>query len=234
MSPGNTSLPTRILVVDDERQITRVLRTSLETHGYQVAIAGDGLEALRLFETFHPQCIITDLSMPNMDGVELTKAIRSLSETPIIVLSVREQDLTKVAALDAGANDYITKPFSTPELLARVRVQLRKRTEETSKPTRLTEGEFTIDTEAHRVTVRGQELHLTPKEFDLLHLMIQNSGRVLTHKTLLRGIWGPSGENQPEYLRVLIAQLRKKIDQPETPSVIESEPWVGYRFRAAE
>ena len=234
MSPNSTPLPTRILVVDDERQITRVLRTSLETHGYQVAIAADGVEALRLFDTFHPQLVITDLAMPNMDGVELTKAIRSLAETPIIVLSVREQDLTKVAALDAGANDYITKPFSTPELLARVRVQLRKRSEETLKPARLTEGEFTIDTEAHRVTVRGQELHLTPKEFDLLFMMIQNSGRVLTHKTLLRGIWGPSGENQPEYLRVLIAQLRKKIDQPETPSVIESEPWVGYRFRAAE
>jgi two-component system KDP operon response regulator KdpE len=121
----------RILVVDDERQITRVLRTSLESHGYQVAIAADGLEALRTFETFHPDLIITDLSMPNMDGVELTKAIRKHSQTPIIVLSVREQDLTKVAALDAGANDYITKPFSTPELLARVRVQFRKRPEET-------------------------------------------------------------------------------------------------------
>ncbi len=224
----------RILVVDDERQITRVLRTSLESHGYQVAIAADGLEALRTFETFHPDLVITDLSMPNMDGVELTQAIRRLAETPIIVLSVREQDTTKVAALDAGANDYITKPFSTPELLARVRVQFRKRPEEATKPTRLVEGDFTIDTEAHRVIVRGQELHLTPKEFDLLLLLIQNAGRVLTHKTLLRGIWGPSGENQPEYLRVLIAQLRKKIDLADQPSIIESEPWVGYRFHAAE
>jgi two-component system KDP operon response regulator KdpE len=224
----------RILVVDDERQITRVLRTSLESHGYQVAIASDGLEALRSFETFHPDLVITDLSMPNMDGVELTQAIRRLAETPIIVLSVREQDTTKVAALDAGANDYITKPFSTPELLARVRVQFRKRPEDTAKPARIVEGEFTIDTEAHRVIVRGQELHLTPKEFDLLLLLIQNAGRVLTHKTLLRGIWGPSGENQPEYLRVLIAQLRKKIDLPDHPSSIESEPWVGYRFRSAE
>ncbi len=224
----------RILIVDDERQITRVLRTSLESHGYQVAIASDGLEALRTFETFHPDLVITDLSMPNMDGVELTRSIRRLAETPIVVLSVREQDITKVAALDAGANDYITKPFSTPELLARVRVQLRKRPEETIKPVRFSEGEFTIDTEAHRVTVRGEELHLTPKEFDLLLLLIQNSGRVLTHKTLLRGIWGPAGENQPEYLRVLIAQLRKKIDIPDQPSSIESEPWVGYRFRAFE
>jgi two-component system KDP operon response regulator KdpE len=224
----------RILVVDDERQITRVLRTSLESHGYQVAIAADGMEALRAFETFRPDLVITDLSMPNMDGVELTQAIRRLAETPIIVLSVREQETTKVAALDSGANDYVTKPFSTPELLARVRVQLRKRPEESVKPTRILEGEFAIDTEAHRVTVRGQELHLTPKEFDLLLLLTQNAGRVLTHKTLLRGIWGPAGENQPEYLRVLIAQLRKKIDLPDQPSIIESEPWVGYRFRAAD
>ena len=224
----------RILVVDDERQITRVLRTSLESHGYQVAIAADGLEALRAFDTFRPDLVITDLSMPNMDGVELTQAVRRISETPIIVLSVREQEMTKVAALDAGANDYITKPFSTPELLARVRVQFRKRPDETPKQTRLVEGDFTIDTEAHRVTVRGQELHLTPKEFDLLLMMIQNAGRVLTHKTLLRGIWGAAGENQPEYLRVLIAQLRKKIDLPDQPSSIESEPWVGYRFRTME
>ena len=224
----------RILVVDDERQITRVLRTSLESHGYQVAIASDGLEALRTFETFRPDLVITDLSMPNMDGVELTRAIRRLTDTPIIVLSVREQEITKVAALDAGANDYVTKPFSTPELLARIRVQFRKRPEEAAKPTRLVEGDFTIDTEAHRVTVRGQEMHLTPKEFDLLLLLIQNVGRVLTHKTLLRGIWGPSGENQPEYLRVLIAQLGKKINLRDQVSSIESEPWVGYRFRSAE
>jgi two-component system KDP operon response regulator KdpE len=224
----------RILVVDDERQITRVLRTSLESHGYQVAIAADGVEALRLFDTFHPDLVITDLSMPNMDGVQLTRELRGRSRTPIHVLSVREQDMTKVAALDAGANDYVTKPFSMPELLARVRVQLRAQPEETPQPAKISEGEFTVDTEAHRVVVRGQELHLTPKEFDLLLLLMQNPGRVLTHKTLLRGIWGPGGEHQPEYLRVLIAQLRKKIDLPEQPSVIESEPWVGYRFRAAE
>jgi two-component system KDP operon response regulator KdpE len=224
----------RILVVDDERQITRVLRTALESHGYQVAIAADGIEALRQVDTFHPDLVITDLSMPNLDGVELTKAIRRHSQMPIIVLSVREQDTTKVAALDAGANDYVTKPFSMPELLARVRVQLRPRPQEESTPTSITEGDFTVDIEAHRVVVRGSELHLTPKEFDLLLLLVKNAGRVLTHKTLLRGIWGPAGEHQPEYLRVLVAQLRKKIDLPDQPSPIESEPWVGYRFRAAE
>jgi two-component system KDP operon response regulator KdpE len=223
----------RILVVDDERQITRVLRTSLESHGYHVAIAQDGLEALRTFETFHPDLIITDLSMPSMDGVELTRSIRRQSSTPIIVLSVREQDSTKVDALDAGADDYITKPFSTPELLARVRVQLRRREVETPSQSKLAEGDFAIDSEAHRVLIRGAEVHLTPKEFDLLLLFLQNAGRVLTHKMLLRSIWGAAGVNQPEYLRVLVAQLRKKIDTVDHPSYIESEPWVGYRFRAS-
>jgi len=226
--------PIRILVVDDERQITRVLRSSLESHGYEVATSQDGLEALRSYEKAAPDLVITDLSMPNMDGVELTRAIRRLGNTPIIVLSVREQDQTKVEALDAGADDYMTKPFSTPELLARVRVQLRRhqdeRVESIAEP--LLEGDFVIDRVAHRVTIRGQEMHLTPKEFDLLLLFVQNAGRVMTHKTLLRAIWGPSGANQPEYLRVLIAQLRKKIDMPEAPSYIESEPWIGYRFRA--
>jgi len=228
----------RILVVDDERQITRVLRSSLESHGYDVAIAQDGLEALRVYEQFAPNLVITDLSMPDLDGVELTKAIRRLGETPIIVLSVREQDLTKVAALDSGADDYMTKPFSTPELLARVRVQLRRRHAREEAGANIAEtladGDFLIDRQAHRVTIRGEEVHLTPKEFDLLVLFVQNAGRVLTHKTLLRSIWGAAGGNQPEYLRVLVAQLRKKIDLPEALSHIESEPWIGYRFRASE
>jgi len=225
----------RILVVDDERQITRVLRGSLESHGYEVFVAHDGLEALRLYEKSAPDLVITDLSMPLMDGVELTQSIRKIGTTPIIVLSVREHDETKVAALDAGADDYMTKPFSTPELLARVRVQLRRHHDRSVQPLAeiLQDGVFLIDQIAHRVTVRGQEIHLTPKEFDLLLLFLQNSGRVMTHKTLLRAIWGPAGANQPEYLRVLIAQLRKKIDVPEAESYIESEPWIGYRFRSA-
>jgi two-component system KDP operon response regulator KdpE len=226
----------RILVVDDESQITRVLRGSLESHGYEVAIAHDGLEGLLCYEQSPPDLVITDLSMPNMDGVELTQAIRKLGETPIIVLSVREQDHAKVTALDAGADDYITKPFSTPELLARVRAQLRRSRrpipEAGAEP--LAEGDFVIDRLAHRVVVRGQEVHLTPKEFELLVLFVQNAGRVMTHKALLRSIWGAAGNNQPEYLRVLVAQLRKKIDMPEAASYIESEPWIGYRFRAVE
>jgi len=228
-------MPTRILVVDDERQITRVLRGSLESHGYEVAVAQDGAEGMRVFEQFAPDLVITDLSMPVMDGVELTKAVRRLGETPIIVLSVREQDQTKVLALDSGADDYMTKPFSTPELLARVRVQLRRRREEEApEEDTLVEGDFRIERAAHRVTIRGEEVHLTPKEFDLLELFVRNADRVMTHKSLLRSIWGAAGVNQPEYLRVLVAQLRKKIDRPEGASYIESEPWIGYRFRAGE
>jgi len=228
-------LHTRILLVDDERQITRVLRGSLESHGYEVAIAQDGAEALRVFEHFTPDLVITDLSMPVMDGVELTKAVRRLGDTPIIVLSVRDQDQTKVLALDSGADDYMTKPFSTPELLARVRVQLRRRSEQ-GEPQQdtVTEGDFHVDRAAHRVTIRGEDVRLTPKEFDLLELFVRNVDRVMTHKSLLRSIWGQAGVNQPEYLRVLVAQLRKKIDRHEGASYIESEPWIGYRFRASD
>src|ERR1700722_843487 len=221
----------RILIVDDEPQITRVLRTSMQSHGYEVEVAQDGLQAFKLFEQFAPDLVITDLSMPNMDGVELTKAIRNLSDTPIIVLSVREQDAAKVLALDSGADDYVTKTFSTPELLARVRAQLRRRADQNAPPTSIVEGDFSIDTVAHRVLVQGEEVPLTPKEFELLLLFARNAGRVLTHKMLLKSIWGPAGDNQPEYLRVLVAQLRKKIDKPQAASYVESEPWIGYRFR---
>lgn len=222
----------RILVVEDERQIARALRASLQGHGFEVSIAIDGLEALEIFEQVRPDLLITDLMMPNMDGVELTRAVRKFSDVPIIVLSVREQDANKVLALDSGADDYVTKPFSMTELLARVRAQLRRRGERTVPETRVEAGDFAIDTEAHRVLVRGQELHLSPKEFDLLLLLARNAGRVLTHKTLLRGVWGPGGEDQPDYLRVLVAQLRKRIDVAGAETYIESEPWVGYRLRA--
>jgi two-component system KDP operon response regulator KdpE len=223
----------RILIVDDERQITRALRASLQGHGFEVSTAVDGLEALKMFGQVKPDLLITDLSMPNMDGVELTKAVRKFSALPIIVLSVRDQDANKVLALDSGADDYVTKPFSVTELLARVRAQLRRRGE-AAEPclTQVHEGDFSIDTEAHRVLVRGQELHLSPKEFDLLLLLLRNAGRVMTHKTLLRGVWGPGGDEQPDYLRVLVAQLRKRVDLPGSESYIESEPWVGYRLRS--
>ena len=219
----------RILVVDDERQITRVLRTSLQSSGYEVVVAHDGVEALARFQESPPDLIITDLAMPEMDGIELTREVRRTSDTPILVLSVREAERQKVAALDSGADDYIVKPFSMPELLARVRANLRKVAQQ-PLAAQVSAGHFFIDVEAHQLTVRGDAVHLTPKEFDLLLFFARNPQRVLTHKALLKQVWGPAGNDQPEYLRVLIAQLRKKLDGGAGHRYIESEPWVGYRF----
>src|ERR1700733_6990029 len=193
----------RILVVDDEPQIARVLRASLASSGYEVLLARDGVEAFDFYRESAPDLVITDLSMPRMDGIELTRAIRQMGDTPIIVLSVREQETMKVAALDEGADDYITKPFSMPELLARVRANLRKIAREEPASAELTVGDLYIDTSSRTVRVRGAEIHLTPKEFDLLLLFINNPNRVLTHKFLLRHIWGSAGEEQPEYPPVL-------------------------------
>ena len=219
----------RILVVDDEPQITRVLRTSLVSNGHEVTVAQDGAEAMELFLRAQPELVITDLAMPGMDGIQLTRAIRERSPVPVIVLSVRSQDSQKVAALDEGADDYITKPFSIQELLARVRVQMRRMaTAEAQSVIEL--GDFRIDLERHQAAVKGQEIHLTPKEFDLLVYFTRNADRVLTHKTLLRAIWGAAGIDQPEYLRVLVAQLRRKIEPGGEPRYILSEPWVGYRL----
>jgi two-component system KDP operon response regulator KdpE len=221
----------RILVVDDERQIIRMLRASLQSSGYEVLTANNGIEGLERFESGRPDLIITDLAMPEMNGLELTQAVRRLDRTPIIVLSVRDTDVMKVKALDEGADDYLTKPFSMPELLARIRAQFRRIATEKPEQMRFEVGDFVIDADAHTVSVRGQALHLTPKEFDLLLLFARSPGRVLTHKVLLRAIWGPAGDDQPEYLRVLIAGLRKKIERGEGQRYIQSEPWVGYRFQ---
>lgn len=218
----------KILVVDDERQITRMLRASLQASGYDVVVANDGMEGFARFESDRPDLIITDLAMPEMNGLDLTQAVRKVSGVPIIVLSVRSGDRMKVKALDDGADDYLTKPFSTPELLARVRAQLRRVSQAPSTETRLETGDFVIDSAAHTASVRGIIIHLTPKEFDLLALFAASPERVLTHKVLLKAIWGPAGEDQPEYLRVLVAGLRKKIEQDK--KYIQSEPWVGYRF----
>jgi two-component system, OmpR family, KDP operon response regulator KdpE len=221
----------RILIVDDEPQITRVLRTSLVSNGHEVTVAQDGADALEKFLKAEPDLVITDLAMPTMDGIELTREIRERSDVPIIVLSVRSNDLSKVAALDEGADDYITKPFSIQELLARVRVQVRRKTAvEEVQNSVIDLGDFHIDVERHHVTVRGVEVHLTPKEFDLLLYLARNADRVMTHKTLLRAVWGVAGVDQPEYLRVLVAQLRKKIEPGGEPQYIVSEPWVGYRL----
>lgn len=222
----------RILIVDDERQIVRMLRASLQSSGYEVITAANGVEALRQFEIARPDLIITDLAMPEMNGIELTQAVRRFVQTPIIVLSVRNTDAMKVQALDQGADDYLTKPFSISELLARVRAALRRTPGSEPLETHIEIGDFIIDTDAHTVSVRGQAVHLTPKEFDLLLLFARSPGRALTHKVLLRSIWGPAGDEQPDYLRVLIAALRKKIERGEGPRYIQSEPWVGYRFHA--
>ena len=224
-----------ILVVDDEPQITRVLRTSLQSNGHEVTVAHDGADALEQFLKAQPDLVITDLAMPMMNGIELTREIRERSNVPVIVLSVRGNDASKVEALDQGADDYITKPFSIQELLARVRVQVRRlaAVDAPAAETTLELGDFRIDLERHQVAVRDAEVHLTPKEFDLMVYFARNSDRVLTHKTLLRAVWGAAGMDQPEYLRVLVAQLRKKIEPGGEPKYIVSEPWVGYRLSPA-
>lgn len=221
----------RILVVDDETQITRVLKTTLQSQGYEVRTAAEGESALNLAVDWIPDLIVTDLSMPRMSGIELTRAVRERSQVPIIVLSVREEEKSKIDALDAGADDYVTKPFSVNELLARVRANLRRvavTKEESVDP--VENGDFYINPQARMVRVRGKEIHLTPKEFDLLVFMARHPNKVLTHRVLLNAVWGGESVQQPEYLRVFINQLRKKVESSDKPQYIVTDPWVGYRF----
>ena len=224
----------RILVVDDEPQLTRVLRTGLTSRGYDVRAAADGLAGFETFTDWHPDLVITDLAMPVMDGLELCRRLRAISPVPIIVLSAKGEEKTKVEALDIGADDYVTKPFGIDELLARVRASLRRAaTVLTPEPesTVLTAGDFHIDLETRKVLVANREVHLTPKEFDLLVYFVKHSGKVLTHRTLLASIWGGNYVEQNEYLRVFVANLRKKLEpDPSSPRYILTEPWIGYRF----
>ena len=224
----------RILVVDDEPQIARVLRTGLKTHGYDVRVAADGVLALETFEEWRPDLVVTDLAMPNLDGLELCRRLRAISQLPIIILSVRGEEKNKVEALDAGADDYVTKPFGMDELLARVRAHLRRaiaNPSSTSSMAVLEVGDFRVDLEARNVFVRETEVHLTPKEYDLLVHFLRHAGKVLTHHNLLGAVWGGNYTEQGEYLRVFVGQLRKKIEpNPSTPRYIITEPWVGYRF----
>ncbi|MGA9041065.1 MAG: response regulator transcription factor [Terriglobales bacterium] len=223
----------RILVVDDEPQITRVLRTALTGSGYEVRTAEDGHAGLRSAREWQPDLVITDVSMPNMTGIELCGQLRAESEIPIIVLSVKGEERTKVEALDAGADDYVTKPIGMDELLARVRRNLaRVHPSEDASKRKLEIGDFLIDADIFRVVVKGREIRLTPKEFELLLYLARRAGRVVTHRALLFAIWGPNSLEQPEHLRVLVAQLRKKLESEETPHYIITEPWVGYRFEA--
>jgi two-component system KDP operon response regulator KdpE len=220
----------RILIVDDEPQITRVLRTSLDAHGYDLRVANDGETALQVAGDWPPDLMITDLSMPAMDGLELCRRFRLKSNAPIIVLSVKGEERTKVQALDAGADDYVTKPFGMNELLARVRANLRRAPQEQDRGV-IEEGDFRVDLEAHVVIVRGDEVKLTPKEFELLVYLARNPHKVITHRKILAAVWGANSTEQPEYLRVFVGQLRKKIESAtHSRSYILTEPWVGYRF----
>jgi two-component system, OmpR family, KDP operon response regulator KdpE len=224
----------RILVVDDEPQLTRVLRTGLSSRGYEVRTAADGLSALETFGDWTPDLVITDLAMPNLDGLELCRRLRAISSIPIIVLSAKGEEKTKVEALDLGADDFVTKPFGIDELLARIRSSLRRAA--TPVPngaavTVLKAGDFYIDLDSRNVEVRDQQVHLTPKEFDLLVYLMKSPGKVVTHRAVLAALWGGNYVEQNEYLRVFVGNLRKKIERDATnPRYILTEPWVGYRF----
>ena len=221
----------RILVVDDEQEITLVLRSGLTKHGFDVRVAGEGQAALELFQAWTPDLVISDLSMPNMNGLKLCRRLREISDVPIIILSVKGDEATKVEALDAGADDYLTKPFGMGELLARVRATLRRSPQSSNEGTVIEAGDFCVDFETRAIQVAGKEIRLSPKEFDLLVFLIRNSGKVLTHRTLLANVWGGNYTDQTEYLRVFIRHLRKKIEpDPAKPRYILTDPWVGYRF----
>src|SRR4026209_2417250 len=224
----------RVLVVDDEPQITRVLKTVLTSQGYLVRTAAEGESALSSLDEWHPELVITDLYMPRMNGVELCRRIRAVSTVPIIVLSVKGEERTKVEALDSGADDYVTKPFGTDELLAGWRPPLRRRGGTGPEVASFDAGDFRIDLDARRVHIRGREVRLTPKEFDLFVYLARHPNRVLTHRTLLEAVWGEASQEQPEYLRVFMGQLRKKLEaDPSNPRYLVTEPWVGYRFNPA-
>ncbi len=220
----------RILVVDDERQIRRVLETALPSHGYEVDSAATGFEALNRAAIFRPDLVVLDLGLPDLDGTEVIKRLREWTTVPIIVLSVREDEKDKIKALDAGADDYVTKPFSMGELLARVRVALRHAARPEAEPV-LTFGDLVLDLLHRKVLLKGEEVHLTPTEYEILKYLALQAGRVVTHSQVLRAVWGPHSEAETHYLRIYVASLRRKIEaDPSQPSLIVTEPGVGYRL----
>ncbi len=224
----------RILLVDDERAIQLTIATLLRSRGYTTIVAGSGAEAIAAFERERPQLVILDLRLPDMDGTAVCRQLRERADVPILILSVHGDERNKVAALDAGADDYVTKPFSPEELLARIRAGLRRvhgRAQELHG--RLERGGLTLDFDRRRLQVDGIEIRLSPQEFDLLTLLASHGGAVLTHKAIAKAIWGQTGPSQQEHLRVLVNQLRKKIEpEPTRPRYVLTEPWVGYRFGA--
>ncbi|MES2491031.1 response regulator [Stenotrophobium rhamnosiphilum] len=221
----------RILIVDDEAQIRRFLRIALETQGYEVIEAASGREGLSQFAQHPPQLVLLDLGLPDLDGKQVLKDLRSRSNVPVMILSVREDEDEKVAALDAGANDYVAKPFGAAELSARIRAVLRAHNGHQASQPVLRCGDLTIDVSRREVTAAGKAVKLSKKEFEILHLLTHNAGRVLTHSYILHTLWGPEHEHDTQYLRVYVGQLRAKLnDDPAKPHYIANEPGVGYRM----
>ena len=222
----------RIMIVDDQPKIRRIMRSTLVAEGYEVAEAKTGEEALESVRELRPDLVVLDMNMPGMGGLEACRAIRRDSNIAIIMLTVRNSEADKVAALDAGADDFVTKPFSTPELMARIRAALRRVPGAQSSPNKIRVGKILIDFEARTVSREGESVHLTPKELDLLRYLTQRANQVLSHRELLQAVWGPDYGDQVDYLRVFVKNLRKKIEaNPEHPQYIMTEPWVGYRFK---
>jgi two-component system KDP operon response regulator KdpE len=223
----------RILIVDDELPILRAVTPLLRSRGYDVQSVVSGKSALSELEGAPPDLLIVDLGLPDIDGLEICRRVRERSSVPIIVLSARHSEKEKVTALDLGADDYVTKPFGPDELLARIRACLRRSQGSPEEETgTLVRSDLTIDFERHRVLRGEEEIRLTPKEFELLAFLARHPGKVLTHRTILKAIWGPHAVSEPQYLRVLMASLRKKIEtDPAHPKYVLTEPWVGYRFR---
>jgi two-component system, OmpR family, KDP operon response regulator KdpE len=220
-----------ILVVDDEPQIRRVMRSTLSTHGYVITEAKSGEEAIESLGANRPDLVLLDMNMPGIGGIEACRAIRSASDVPIIMLTVRNAERDKVAALDAGADDYVVKPFGFEELLARIRAALRRYSPGDALPSFVAK-DLTIDFQKREVTAGGKAVHLTPKEYDVLKHLVANQGKPLTHRRLLQAVWGPDYGEETESLRVVINQLRKKLElNPSRPKYILTEPWIGYRFQ---
>jgi two-component system KDP operon response regulator KdpE len=230
-----SAAPLRLLVVDDEPQIRRFLKTSLSAHGYDVIEADSAAAALRVATTARPDVLVLDLGLPDQDGTEVIRRIREWSPLPIIVLSARGSEDAKVAALDLGADDYVTKPFGMNELLARLRAALRHRLQEQGAEPVFTSGPVTVDLGKRIVTRDGAPVNLSPREYELLRQLVIHAGKVLTHQHLLREVWGPAHVGDTPYLRVYVGQLRQKLEaDPARPQLITTEPGVGYRLRAED
>lgn len=228
MSPGDAAL---VLLVEDEPQMRRFLRAALTGHGYRLLEVETGTAALTEVATRNPEMILLDLGLPDMDGKDVIARLREWSKTPVIVISARDRELEKIAALDLGANDYVDKPFGIGELLARLRAALRHAVQDTGGEVAFTSGDLSVDILAHTVTLGGAPVKLTPKEFDLLAILVRNAGRVVTHRQILTSVWGPAHTHDVQYLRVFIGQLRQKLPcGPGPAEIIQTEPGIGYRL----